>query len=99
MTVSEKAESIKLHVLGGQAPPPAIVADVTALRDLPGGAQAAIWRALGPSLDEPVTPNAEQSLEAFAKEFALDPTLLARAIRSLRFLIREGIRRGLDARL
>ncbi|MFO0546854.1 MAG: hypothetical protein U0271_00635 [Polyangiaceae bacterium] len=97
MTGSEKAERVALNVLGGASAPESISNDLAAVAELSPSARATLWRALGPSLDEPVTPAAEQALEAFAKEHALEQQLLGRAIRALRFLVREGVRRGLDA--
>lgn len=87
----------RLESLGGAAAPHDLAADLACLSRMPRAAQSAFWRVLGPSLEQPVAESVEQALESFAQEHELERAELARAIRGLRFLIREAARRNIDA--
>jgi hypothetical protein len=80
---------VKLHSLGGQEVPGSLLVDLRKVLDLPPAARASLWQALGPSLPEPMPPDAEGQLQTFCTSFAIPPEDLARVLRAQRFLLRE----------
>ncbi len=78
----------RLHSLRGEPAPPEIVADLARVGDLPAPARTGFWHVLGPSLAEPVSPDTEKLLDAFASTYRLNGDALAHAIKACRFLLR-----------
>lgn len=91
MTASAKAD-VLLRALGGKPAPAKLAADLERLAKFSPTAQNDFWNALGPSLDEPITTEAEQALEAYCQKHALDDAALAKVISAARFLVREAAR-------
>lgn len=85
-----------LHALGGQRAPAGLDADLRLLAHLPERARGHFWDALGPSLADPLPASIEQTLDTFARTFAVPNDDLARAIKACRHLLREACSRGLD---
>lgn len=87
----------KLHCLGGQEPPPGMGEDLAKILSLSAEARSRYWHVLGPSLNDPVTREAAELLEAYRRSFQLDEDALAHAIKACRFLIREAARLDVSA--
>lgn len=88
---------MRLNCLGPVDVPGPLARDLRALLSLPDSARRDLWRALGPSLDEPVDPGLEALLDAFVAEHQCDASALARALKAARFLLREAARRDTPA--
>jgi hypothetical protein len=85
-----------LRALGGKPAPLGLASDLERLGSFPPEALRDFWNALGPSLDEPITQEAEQALDAYCTRHALSDSDLAMVISSARFLVREAARRELS---
>lgn len=68
--------------------PPALVADLAILAQLPERARAALWGVLGPTLREDVPAETAPRLAAFAREHGEPEEAIARAIKAWRFVLR-----------
>lgn len=88
--------TIPLLCLDGEKAPEAIVADLRLIAKLPDAARARFWDALGPALAEPVPDSIENILDTFSKAHDVHPSMLGRALKASRFLVREASARGLD---
>lgn len=86
----------RLEALGNESPPAGLAEDLACLTRLSRSAQAAFWRVLGPSLEDPVPTSIEHVLEGFAREHDIARAELARPVRAFRFLIREAARRNVQ---
>ncbi len=87
---------IPLRCLGGEPAPPELAGDLRRVVALPAEALRRFWHVLGPSLDEPLPPQAAALLDAYCKEHQLDASSLARAVKACRFLLREAAGRDLS---
>lgn len=83
----------RLYCLGGQAAPPELGADLSRLARLPPEALQKIWQVLAPSMDEHIGKETEETLDLFCAAYRVDDEELARAIKAVRFVIREAARR------
>ncbi len=96
MSDSRRAEGLALAALGGEAAPAKLAEDLGHFARFSPEARRRFWSALGPSLDEPITKEAERALDAYCAEFALDEDALAQVVSAARFLVREASRRRLS---
>ncbi len=85
-----------LACFSGAAAPSELFDDVCVLSRLPPAARASFWRALGPSLPEPIPASLEEHLDRFVLASGADGEELARALKACRFVVREASRRGLS---
>jgi hypothetical protein len=90
--VDANADSPMLHCLSGEPGPPDVANDIARIADLPAPARASFWHVLSPSLSDPVSPDTEKLLTAFASTYRLNGEALAHAIKACRFLLREAAR-------
>lgn len=88
---------VKLHCLGGHAAPAEVVADFLAVRALPPAARGALWSALARCLGESIPKAAEEDLDRFCAAHAAEPAAVSRAIKGIRFVLREAAARDLSA--
>jgi len=87
---------IRIHALGGEAAPRELGTDLRRMKELPARAKQELWKALGPSLAQPVPVEAERALDDFCSRHELDEDLVAAIVRASRFLVREAAQRELD---
>jgi hypothetical protein len=78
-----------LRCLEGELAPPGLREDLARVLLLPAEAKRRLWHVLGPSVSEPVPPDAERLLSDFCRAHQLEPEGFAHAIKACRFLIRE----------
>ncbi len=99
MTASTTPESlpIKMHCLGGQAPPREIVSDFLGLTRLPKGAIASIWEVLVLCLGDEMTKPNETVLDRFCAVHQADGSLLALGLKAARFFVRQAAAHDLSA--
>jgi hypothetical protein len=95
--VHSSASPLVLECLGGEPAPPALAADLSLLARLPAEALQKLWQVLTPSLAEPLTKQAEETLDLFCGAFRIDADLLGRVVKACRFVIREAALRDLPA--
>lgn len=86
---------MRLRSLGGGEAPESIASDLCLLLLFDGPARSALGPALIASLSEPVTPAAEAALTQLTRTHELDPDALGRAVKAVRFLLREAALRNL----
>jgi hypothetical protein len=83
----ETALPIKLRCLAGEPGPPELGDHLRRLRDLPERALREIWTAIDASLDDPVTKDTEQKLDAFSARHELSTAELGEVLKACRFLV------------
>lgn len=91
------AEPTPLRTLGDRPAPPRLLADLALLDAMPPNARRGLWRALAPVMPEPIPPASDAAIDGFAAEHGVDPTVLTRALKACRHLVREAASRDLDA--
>lgn len=75
-------------MLGGAPAPEWLASDLALLSELPAGAQAELWPAIEATLEESVSKAQEALLGELCKRHELDPLLLGRCLKAVRFCLR-----------
>lgn len=88
---------MKLHCLGGQAPPQEIVVDFLGLEKLPPAAVSAIWEVLMLCLGDEMPRSSQELLDRFCATHAADGAVLALVLKSSRLLVRQAAAHDLSA--
>lgn len=74
-----------------------MLADLGLVDELPVNARRLFWKALAPTLPDPIPPRSDAAIDAFAAEHGVDDRTLARALKACRHLVREAAGRDVDA--
>ncbi|MFO0554675.1 MAG: hypothetical protein U0271_40230 [Polyangiaceae bacterium] len=78
----------QLSMLANAPAPEWLAPQLALLTELPPAAREDLWPAIEATLDESISKAQEASLGEFCKRHSLDPLLLGRALKAVRFLYR-----------